>query len=136
MPGQTSLRTRMTYRAEQGDFLRRLWQSSRDQWRRVALLGLALWAVYSLIFSPDGAVRWMRLRHDLHDLEQDLVHLEDVRDSLDVFLQAFERGDPFALERVARERYGLVRKNERVLRLPDEVMPGGKNRLTFDTQGR
>jgi len=111
--------------------LRRIWRSSREQWRRVALVGLAAWAVYSLILSPDGAVRMFRLQHEAQRIEQEIARLEATRDSLGGFLDAFDRGDAFAIEKVARERYGLVRENERVIHLPTASAAQAKKRLTI-----
>lgn len=115
----------------QTPFLRRIWRSSREQWRRVALVGLAAWAVYSLILSPDGAIRLLRLQHDAKRIEQQITKLEATRDSLGSFLDAFDRGNAFAIEKVARERYGLVRENEQVIHLPTASAAHSKKRLTI-----
>jgi cell division protein FtsB len=131
-------RGRPAERPDQAEFLRRLWHSSRDQWRRATLIAVALWSVYSLILSPDGALRLLHLQRDVQVLEEEIIQLDGVRDSLGQFLLALDQGDPFALERVARERYGMAREHEQVLRLGRETITttADKKQLTIDPPDR
>ena len=77
----------------------------------VAVLALALVSVPILIFQPEGLPRLRGLERELADvtaenqeLKRDVGKLRaDVRDL---------RDDPAAVERIARDQLGLVRKSE------------------------
>jgi cell division protein FtsB len=101
-------------------FLRMLWRSGREQWRRFALLGVLAWGVYSLVLSPGGAVQHYRLRREAESQHREMCRLEAAWDSLETLIQGLERGDSFLLERAAREKYGFARSNELIYLLPSE----------------
>jgi cell division protein FtsB len=109
-------------RRQEGHFLRKLWQSSREQWRRTAVLGVLVWAAYAILFSPGGTFHVIRLRHHAERVEQEVARLASACDSLEQVIRAVEGGDPTALERVAREEYGFVRGNERIYVLPSDAL--------------
>lgn len=105
-------------RTSQEPFLRKRWYPSREQWRRYAFAGVLCWAGYSLILSPGGAIRLRQLQGESEQLDAQLARLQTAHDSLAWTLETLERGDPFLLERMAREEYGLARENERIYVLP------------------
>lgn len=77
----------------------------------IGLLGLALIGVPVLIFQPEGLPRMRALEKELGEvsaenaeLRRDIAHLRvEVKDL---------RDDPAAVERIARDQLGLVRKSE------------------------
>ncbi|MFC1572700.1 septum formation initiator family protein [Candidatus Eisenbacteria bacterium] len=100
-------------------FLRKIWRSSRQQWRRFALVGILLWTAYSLVLSPGGAIHLLRLRGLEAEIEREIEAYEGKRDSLDRVLMAIDAGDAFQYEKVARERFGFAYPNDRVYMLPN-----------------
>ncbi len=109
-------------RHQEGHFLRKLWQSSREQWRRMAVLGVLVWAAYAILFSPGGTFHVMKLRHQAQRVEREVARLEAACDSLQQVIHTVEGGDPAALVRVAREEYGFVGDNERIYVLPPDAL--------------
>lgn len=100
--------------------LRRIWQSTRGQWRRFALLALGVWSLYSLVLSPHGWLRRAALARQVERREAACETLRGTRDSLDLVIADLDLGSGYMLERRAREEFGFVRPNERVYRLPDD----------------
>jgi len=109
-------------RHQEGRFLRKLWQSSREQWRRMAVLGILVWAAYAILFSPGGTFHVVKLRHQAQRVESEVTRLEAACDSLEQVIRAVEGGDPDALVRVAREEYGFVGEDERIYVLPADAL--------------
>lgn len=115
-----SLRPDGLSRTPDSQFLRKLWQSGREQWRHFVLVGILLWAAYSLLLSPGGTIHLTKLRHQANRLEEEIGRLEGTRDSLDLVLQAVDEKDAFVLERIVREEFGFARDNERIYILPPD----------------
>ena len=44
--------------------LRKIWHSTRGQWKRFALLAFIAWSAYSLMLSPHGLLRLEALKRD------------------------------------------------------------------------
>jgi cell division protein FtsB len=77
----------------------------------IAILGLAVVGAPILIFEPQGLPRMRAMSGELEgvnaenlELRRDVTRLRAEVDKL--------RGDPAAVERIARGELGLVRKNE------------------------
>ena len=84
------------------------------------LLGLAVLAlVLFWVLSENGLGEYLRLRGQREDLQGDLEALRLETDRLEARLEALRR-DPFALEKLARERYNMRREGEEVLLLVPE----------------
>jgi cell division protein FtsB len=75
------------------------------------ILGLALVAVPVLIFQPEGLPRVRALEHELDGVESENAELKRDVDKLRGEVQEL-RDDPAAVERIARDQLGLVRKSE------------------------
>jgi cell division protein FtsB len=91
-------------------------------WERalpIGVLALALVGVPILVVQPEGLPRMRALQRELADvnaenaeLRRDVARLRsDVKDL---------RDDPQAVERIARDQLGLVRKSEIVFQFPRE----------------
>ncbi len=83
----------------------------------IAILALAVVGVPMLVLQPEGLPRMRGLEKELEGvraenetLRRDVTHLRaDVREL---------RDDPAAVERIARDQLGLVRKSEIVVQFP------------------
>ena len=67
------------------------------------------------LFSNKGLVRRMQLSAEKQRLEQHLQELQRQQDSLRTLRDQMQN-DSFAIEKVAREQYGLIRPGETVYR--------------------
>jgi len=77
----------------------------------VAMLGLALVAVPILIFEPEGLPRLRALEHEMAEVDAENAELKRDIAHLRVDVKQL-RDDPRAVERIARDQLGLVRKSE------------------------
>lgn len=83
----------------------------RKKWLLAAIVGLPILAVFT--FSSRGLLKRLSLeaRHDR--VEQELLLEEKQRDSLQTEIDRLKT-DTHAIEKVARERYGMVRPGEKI----------------------
>src|SRR5437016_2628751 len=77
----------------------------------IGLLAIALIGVPVLIFQPEGLPRMRALEKELADVEAENATLRRDVGRLRVEVKDL-RDDPAAVERIARDQLGLVRKSE------------------------
>ena len=89
--------------------------------RWAILAGLCFALYFALQGGEYGVLDLRKLRREVVTESTTVVQLETVVDSLDRLARALER-DPRMQERVARERFGMLRPSEFLYRL----LPAGK----------
>ncbi len=113
-----------------GPFLRRFYRPApalSDALLRIVLLLAAAGLIYAFVLGDGGLVRLAMLRAERDRAARRVVRLERVRDRLSEAAQALA-ADPLAIEKVGRERYGMIRPGETVVRFlpprrPDDGRP-------------
>jgi len=75
----------------------------------ITLVLLCLW----LLFAPNGVVRYYNLQQEIAGVREDEASLEEQNASLATDVNRLEK-DPAYLEDLARDEYGLIRKNEMI----------------------
>jgi cell division protein FtsB len=84
----------------------------------IGILGLAIVAVPVMIFSPTGLDRLRGLREEKRRIEAQVSQLSLEIEELRAEVQRIKT-DPAAVEQVARDELGLVRKTEVVFQFKD-----------------
>jgi cell division protein FtsB len=77
----------------------------------MAILGLALVSVPILVFEPEGLPRLRALQKELDGVDEENAELKREVAKLRVEVREL-RDDPAAVERIARDQLGLVRRSE------------------------
>ncbi len=77
----------------------------------MAILAVALIGAPLLIFQPEGLPRMRALEKELAEVNSENAELRRSVSHLRVQVRAL-RDDPAAVERIARDQLGLVRKSE------------------------
>ncbi|MDZ7780257.1 MAG: septum formation initiator family protein [Gemmatimonadota bacterium] len=84
--------------------------------RRIVLPALLALAAYYAVFGGEYSILELRrARADVEASRQELVELERRIDSLRARADSLEN-DPATLERIARERFGMIREGETLYR--------------------
>ncbi|MEY5130837.1 MAG: Septum formation initiator [Bacteroidota bacterium] len=78
----------------------------------VLLLGLAY-----IFFSDYGLYEGWQLESEKANIDADIQYQHAVRDSLNVIIKRLDKDDS-EIERLARERYGMIKPGEEVLFVP------------------
>jgi len=100
-------------------FLRRFYQHRPEigpGLQRALFYILVASLVYGFVLSDAGVVRTIELRRERDRLKRRLSTLERRQAAIDSAVEALRR-DPFAIEKLGRERYGLIRPGEKVIQL-------------------
>ncbi|PIU44410.1 MAG: hypothetical protein COS95_09180 [Ignavibacteriales bacterium CG07_land_8_20_14_0_80_59_12] len=84
--------------------------------RRVIVLTLGLLFLGFATFSSHGIIQRIRLEVQRRSIERSIKQAKAEQDSLKEELRRIQN-DPKKIEKVARERYGMVREGERVYRV-------------------
>jgi cell division protein FtsB len=84
--------------------------------RWAAIIGLACALYFALQGGEYGTLDLLQLREEAAEEQANLLRLQQVVDSLTKAAVALEL-DPRAQERVARERFGMIKKGEFLYRL-------------------
>lgn len=89
--------------------------------RRVLLIGVSIMMVFFMIvfFSDYGLLNRFKLEYKRITLKREIENKVRVSDSLKNEIELL-KSDPATIERIAREKYGMKRKNEEVYYLPRE----------------
>ncbi len=90
---------------------------------RIVGAALSMLALALVAYASSGLVRVWEMKREVEALEHEIITLrgetEDLARSVDRL-----RSDPEAIEKIAREEFGLVRPGEKVLKFPST--PGGR----------
>ncbi|MGE0354850.1 MAG: septum formation initiator family protein [Gemmatimonadales bacterium] len=87
---------------------------TRTRWLVVAALLLGL--VFALQAGEFSTWNWLTLRRQVGEERAAIATLRTEIDSLEALTRAVER-DPATQERIAREKYGMIRKGEFLYRV-------------------
>jgi len=85
----------------------------------IAILAVALVGVPILVLQPEGLPRMRALEQELSGVASENEELRREVTKLRIDVKAL-RDDPRAVERIARDQLGLVRKSEIVVQFPRE----------------
>jgi cell division protein FtsB len=92
--------------------------------KRLLLPGLLLLAAYYTVFGGEYSIfEVRRARADVEAAQAELAELHERIDSLRARVDSLEN-DPATLERIARERFGMIREGETLYRF---AHPGGED---------
>ena len=100
--------------------------------KKIILPAILLLAVYYAVFS--GEYSWFALRDvrmELEEVEGELARKRQQIDSLLALADSVE-SDPSMLERIARERFGMIRDGETLYRFAE---PSNSVRPSVDSAG-
>ena len=96
----------------------------------LALLLVCIALIVHNVFSQNGYIASRRQRKELQSLQQKIQRIKAENEQLDRENHAL-KSNPAAVERLAREQYGLARPGEKIYSLPSKPAPAT---LTPSTQ--
>ena len=96
-----------------------------DQNRKIFLAAgvTALLAVLWLIFSPWGVISYFRLKRELAEARNSNLELSETNSRMQTEITRLKTDSTY-LEKVARDKYNLLRKNEVVFQTPPPKKKG------------
>jgi len=84
--------------------------------QRIVLFLLLAGLLYAFVLGDGGAIRIAILRHQRAELDRDIAQLQH---NASILAKEIDRlqNDPFYIEKIGRERYGYVKKDEQVIKI-------------------
>lgn len=71
-----------------------------------------------LIFNQNGIIKFLTLRQELNNLNAQIKNAEDKINSLEMEIDSLNKSKE-KIEKVAREKFHMMRPNERVLKIEE-----------------
>ena len=78
---------------------------------RILAWTIGLWFASAVLFGDSGLISIVRMHGIRRSLEEDIQRLEEVRAATEAYRDDLEN-DPWTIERVAREEYGMIKDGE------------------------
>ncbi len=73
-----------------------------------------------LLFNNYGIIKYARVKSDLEDLNTRITQLEEENRKLDAEIDSLKRNVPAKVEKIAREKYNMIRPNEKKIEFKTE----------------
>jgi cell division protein FtsB len=89
---------------------------------RVLAWTVGLWFAYAILFGDSGLVSIIQLHGMEDELQSEITELQAERDETEA-LRDDLKNDPWTLEKVAREEYGMIKEGETCYRVEPGLEP-------------
>jgi cell division protein FtsL len=73
-----------------------------------------------LLFNNYGVVKYAKVKSDLEDLNIRITQLEEENRRLEAEIDSLKRNVPAKIEKIAREKYDMIRPNEKKIEFKAE----------------
>lgn len=73
-----------------------------------------------LLFNNSGIVKYAKVKGELEDLNSRITQLEEENRRLEAEIDSLKRNVPAKIERIAREKYNMIRPNEKRIEFKPE----------------
>ena len=70
-----------------------------------------------LIFNESGIVKYLKLKQQLDSLNVQISDVNNDNKHLQAEIDSLQKKVPAKIERVAREKYGMIRKGEKTIKI-------------------
>jgi cell division protein FtsB len=73
-----------------------------------------------LLFNSYGVVKYAKVKSELEDLNTRITQLEEENRKLETEIDSLKRNVPAKIEKIAREKYDMIRPNEKKIEFKPE----------------
>ncbi|MCP4726472.1 MAG: septum formation initiator family protein [bacterium] len=95
-------------------------KTEKTKIKRLVIAGIAVFVVYVYGFGDYGLYQYYKLLQEESRLKAEVERLETEADELKEIKQQLLKEDPDYIQRIAREKFGLVKPGEKIYKLtPD-----------------
>ena len=81
----------------------------------IILIGLAY-----VLFNKYGIFKYWKLETQVNELKEKITTIEKQNKILEAEIDSLKKGIPAKIERIAREKFNMKRKNEQVIRVEEK----------------
>jgi cell division protein FtsB len=73
--------------------------------------------IFFLFFNNDGIIKYVKLKKQVNDLGEQLKSVEDENKRLQNEIDSLKQNIPAKVEKVAREKYNMIREGEKAVKM-------------------
>lgn len=73
-----------------------------------------------LLFNNYGVIKYVKVKSELEDLNLRITQLEEENRKLEAEIDSLKRNVPEKIEKIAREKYDMIRPNEKKIEFKTE----------------
>ena len=94
--------------------------SNKNKIARYSFLLLLLIALGFLIFNNSGYIKYLKLKSEVKEIRNEVSAKELENKNLDAEIDSLEKKNPNKIEQVAREKYGMMKKGEKIIKVEEK----------------
>jgi cell division protein FtsB len=94
--------------------------SNKNKIIRYSFLLLVLIGIIYLVFNDSGYIKYLMLKSEVGEVRNDVVKKGLENKNLEAEIDSLERKNPAKIERTAREKYGMMKKGEKIIKIEEK----------------
>lgn len=91
-----------------------------NKFRFLLLLAIVFFATMYLLFNSYGVIKYVRLKSEVNELNEKIQKLEEDNKNLESEIDSIKKGYPSKIEKIAREKYDMIKPNEKKIEFKEE----------------
>ena len=84
------------------------------------IVAVVVFGTLYLLFNNYGIVKYAKVKGELEDLNSRITQLEEENRKFEAEIDSLKRNVPAKIERIAREKYNMIRPNEKRIEFKPE----------------
>ena len=73
-------------------------------------------AVY-IFFNDEGILKYLKLKNEVNNLKQQITTVDIDNKNIQAEIDSLQNKVPAKIEKIAREKYGMIRKGEKTIKI-------------------
>ncbi|HUX61953.1 MAG TPA: septum formation initiator family protein [Ignavibacteriaceae bacterium] len=73
-------------------------------------------AVY-IFFNDEGILKYLKLKNEVNNLKQQITTVDTDNKNIQAEIDSLQNKVPAKIEKIAREKYGMIRKGEKTIKI-------------------
>lgn len=73
-----------------------------------------------LVFNDNGILKYAKVKNEITELNARISQLEDENKRLSAEIDSLKKNIPAKIEKIAREKYGMIKPNEKKIEFKEE----------------
>lgn len=95
-------------------------KSIKNKIVRYAFIIFMLMGLGFLIFNDSGYIKYFKLKDEVNELNTELEEKKKANTNLEAEIDSLKDKNPAKIEKVAREKYGMMKKGEKVIKIEEK----------------
>lgn len=94
--------------------------SNKNKIARYAFILLLLIGLGLLIFNNSGYIKYLKLKSEVKEIRNEVSGKELENKNLKAEIDSLEKKNSTKIEQIAREKYGMMKKGEKVIKVEEK----------------